>query len=406
VTSSTSPSRLSFARRLSFAKTGKGGHHEIPTRTEQRDQGLQIPVEHFDQSSAQELQILDPTEQDRRRHQGAGPIGSTAGISDNPVLDSRQSPRVRLVPNSEYLLGEGRHASVYLSSYIPRHLHQTADAWKLCAAKRVLPDRDSQLAGLGEAFILSKLNAPPPTSSLRSFAPRGSRFVIDLYGVRDERDGVESMGTEDQTARRKKAWNDANSAASLGLGRPLNSASSHSNLRASSEVVTASSLPQRRSLRRKKSFEPSNLSPPIGSPSIESPGHEYFPMPRSVTNVERKGPRYSAPGGLAPPPTIGSVSADSRTAAGTRIPSGTSTSTVSDGTARESKPSTPRIILLLEYAPYGHVLTFAQSYPERMGRKRWLDWAKQLVAAVAWSHERGVLHSDIKPQNVLVGDRY
>jgi serine/threonine protein kinase len=41
-----------------------------------------------------------------------------------------------------------------------------------------------------------------------------------------------------------------------------------------------------------------------------------------------------------------------------------------------------------------------------MGRKRWLDWAKQLVAAVAWSHERGVLHSDIKPQNVLVGDRY
>lgn len=394
VISSSSPLTAPVARRLSYG-----------TDEKDFDKGLQISVNHHDQSQVPDMHDLDPTEQDRRRHQGAGPLGVTAGISDNPVLDSRQSPRVRLIPNSDYLLGEGRHASVYVSSFLPRDVTSPSKAWKLCAAKRISPDRESQLAGLGEAFILSKLNAPPQPSTSRSFAARGSQFIIDLYGVRDERDGIESMGSvgsEDQTARRRKAWNEASSAASLGLGRPLGPTASHTDLRAASELISASNLPHRRSLRRKKSFEPSNLSPPIGSPSVDQHGVEYFPLPRqaALLDRDRKGPRHSAPGGLAPPSVVTSPPHDSRAGAASRVPSGTST--VSDSTARSPRPTSPRIILLLEYAPYGHALAFAQAYPERMGKKRWLSWARELVAAVAWAHERGVLHSDIKPQNVLV----
>jgi serine/threonine protein kinase len=37
-----------------------------------------------------------------------------------------------------------------------------------------------------------------------------------------------------------------------------------------------------------------------------------------------------------------------------------------------------------------------------MNRKRWLQWSRELVAAVALCHDRGVLHADIKPQNIMV----
>ncbi|KAL8280297.1 hypothetical protein RQP46_007214 [Phenoliferia psychrophenolica] len=37
-----------------------------------------------------------------------------------------------------------------------------------------------------------------------------------------------------------------------------------------------------------------------------------------------------------------------------------------------------------------------------MGRERWRKWALELAGAVAWAHSRGVLHADIKPQNVLI----
>jgi len=44
----------------------------------------------------------------------------TAGHSSNPLLDIRQAPSLRMSATSPYLLGEGRHASVYLASFTPR----------------------------------------------------------------------------------------------------------------------------------------------------------------------------------------------------------------------------------------------------------------------------------------------
>lgn len=375
------------ARRLSFGRDSEFG--------------LQISTQQLDLSAYTPPDELDSAEQARRRHQGTGPLAPTAGISDNPVLDSRQSPRLRLVPISEYLLGEGRHASVYLASFVARN-SLSPDQWTLCAAKRVLPDRKSQLAGLGEAFILSKLAKPTHPLRPESLAARGSPFILRLYGVRDERDGVETTGEVDSSTRRRKAWSDATSAASLGLGRPFGS-TSQTDLRTASEASSSKlKLPHRRSLRRKKSFEPSNLSPPIGSPSTDGKDIEYFgvladplPLSRDVLllkhqEVQRsKGPRRSAPGYMVSVDALASAQAQSNPVASTA--------------STQVPPSdSPRIILMLEYAAYGHALDFAKRYPERMGKKRWLSWAKSIVAAVAWAHERGVLHADIKPQNILV----
>lgn len=333
------------------------------------------------------------------------------GISDNPVLDLRQSPRLRLVPAREYLLGEGRHANVYLASFLPRPSSLLPPAWTLCAAKRIFPDRESQLAALGEAFILSKLSAQMPPFPSDSLAERGSQFILGLHGVKDERDGVEMVGEEDYATRRKKAWEDASAAGGLGLGRPSNWTSS-TDLRVCSDmsaISAAAKLPHRRSLRRQHSFTPSDLSPLLGSPSIDkgseffasfpqgSPEDPYTPHPRPQQLVElqrssrRKGPRHSEPSPAPPRPDLLAVE-DHR-----QVPS---SSTVKPPPLIPD--DSPRMILLLEYCPLGHTLSFAKMYPERMGKRRWIEWARQLVSAVAWAHERGVLHADIKPQNVLV----
>ncbi|ORY89601.1 kinase-like domain-containing protein [Leucosporidium creatinivorum] len=357
------------------------------------------------------------------RSGGAAASSSSAhgpGISDNPVLDLRQSPRLRLIPAREYLLGEGRHAIVYLGSFIPRPSSPLPPTWTLCAAKRIFADRESQLAGLGEAFILSKLaSAQVPPFPLGSLAERGSQFILRLYGVKDERDGVEMVGEEDPVTRRKKAWEDASAGGGLGLGRPSNWASS-TDLRAFSEMAATSAaakIPHRRSLRRQHSFTPSDLSPLIGSPSVEN-GEEFFasfphgedplatphPQPQQLVELQqssrKKGPRHSEP----PPAPLRSdffaVDDHRHSTTTSRLPSGSPPSTTKPS---PSPPDdSPRMILLLEYCPFGHALSFAKMYPERMGKRRWLEWARQLVSAVAWAHERGVLHADIKPQNVLV----
>ncbi|KAK4054108.1 hypothetical protein OIV83_001133 [Microbotryomycetes sp. JL201] len=327
------------------------------------------------------------------RARTSGSFSTTAGISDNPLLDSRRAPRLRLMPNRDYSLGEGRHATVYLASFRPpsssandNDSTSVGPPWKLCAAKRVFPDRESQVAGLGEAFILAKLATPTHALRAESLAARGSPHIVGLYGVRDERDGVESAVEDDRRSRQPS------SELARTLGRPLAS-SSHSDLRASSstnaaDVMTAAKKTkwlQRRSLRRKSSFTPCQLSPPIGSPSVESAGDFFTSLQSTSSSAARESSKTSA-NSLMPAPTIVAPA----------VP--TSPSQVE----QQKTDDYPRLILLLEYCPFGHVLAFARAYPERMSKRRWLEWAKQLTAAIAWAHERNVLHADIKPQNVLI----
>jgi hypothetical protein len=65
-------------------------------------------------------------------------------------------------------------------------------------------------------------------------------------------------------------------------------------------------------------------------------------------------------------------------------------------------PAISRSTLLLEHAPLGTLDHFLRASPGLVGREMWLRWARQCSEAVAWTHEKGILHADIKPANLLV----
>jgi len=347
----------------------------------------------------------------------------TAGHSDNPLLDTRQAPTLRLSPTSNYLLGEGRHASVYLASFSPRSPSPTAanrtppSPRQLCAAKRLFPDRESQLSGLGEAFILSKLNPTPNRSATTNIVgsdnlvERGGQHILRLFGVKDERDGLElPLSTLERSDSRRSSKRFSGGGSTF-AGSPLrsttaevpsspespNSPSSPTTVGINNKVLppgrpvtkgtkettpsaTASVSPTRPSHITRKSLLPS-LAPPLSSSSAQryKSQHQSPPQQPGLT--------------LAPSPVPSSVSTQ------TFLPP---LSTTQTARIVSQPPVEPRIDLILEFCPFGNALQFARNQPERMNRKRWFQWSRELVAAIALCHERGILHADIKPQNIMV----
>ncbi|GAA5988171.1 hypothetical protein JCM10908_002093 [Rhodotorula pacifica] len=309
-------------------------------------------------------------------------LPATAGHSANPLLDTRRAPSLRLSPSPTYLLGEGRHANVYLASCVPSdatgsvHTEHVPRRRRLCAAKRLFPDRESQISGLGEAFILAKLtgNHAEPTEE-------ASRNIIRLYGVRDERDGVDppapllSSSPASSRSSQRLIYGSAQTVPSP-LGR-TNSDDKSSDA-AMQDVTTAAGAAA--AARRFGRRSARNSDTALDAQAVNSKGklsllsHALDPPLSSSRRRTGNGPQASsqsgAPavtGGLAPPFSL-----------------------------------TPRIDLLLEFSPFGHVLQFARAYPERLDKAQWFDWARQLTGAVKWAHDKNVLHADIKPQNVLI----
>ncbi|GAA5873088.1 hypothetical protein JCM16303_006935 [Sporobolomyces ruberrimus] len=331
-----------------------------------------------------------------------------AGHSDNPLLDTRQAPTLRFSPTSNYLLGEGRHASVYLASFSPRSPSPARQGpslpptRQLCAAKRLFPDRESQLSGLGEAFILSKLTTPvrstststssPPTLDRRnssdSLAERGSHHILKLYGVKDESDGLDApLSTLERSESRRSLKR--LSAGSTFAGSPLRGTTNDSPSSPDSPTTppapsTANKvLPPRQSPKENKVVPSSSPTRPP-----HSPRKSLLPSlapPLSSSSAQRYKSQHQAqtpnsPSTLAPSPLPSSI---------TTLPPPTIT-------------VEPRIDLILEFCPFGNLLQFARNQPERMNRKRFFQWAIELTAAVALCHDRGVLHADIKPQNIMI----
>lgn len=344
----------------------------------------------------------------------------------DPILDSRKGPRLRLSPTREYFLGEGRHATVFLASFIPPQSSSTAskEEWELCAAKRIFPDRASQISGLGEAFILSRL-AQVQMDAVGSFGSKAAGCILKLYGVKDERDGIESP----DAVRNRRSSQDARN--EIGLGRPGGAGGTtqflHHNplqTRSISENVQHDNsrvAPLRRQASFNSRIQFSNLVPPIGSPTLDNSG-EFTTLGdvgmeggrrEMVRREARRGPRYSEP--AAPKKEFKEASEekvevptvqDYDWEKGVSVRRGSSVKLRPAAPIADTPNSTttdpPRIILILEYCRFGDLLSFLKQYPERMGRKRWLEWAKQIVLAVGCCHERSILHADIKPQNILV----
>ena len=52
---------------------------------------------------------------------------------------------------------------------------------------------------------------------------------------------------------------------------------------------------------------------------------------------------------------------------------------------------------LMEYAPYG---SLNMKFPEN--RKKKIEWCIQFLKGLAYVHEQGLIHNDIKPSNILI----
>ncbi|PRQ76582.1 hypothetical protein AAT19DRAFT_12000 [Rhodotorula toruloides] len=322
----------------------------------------------------------------------SGILPPTAGHSSNPLLDTRQAPPLRLSPIPLYSLGEGRHATVYLASFVPQMRDGQVRAEKrrrLCAAKRLLPDRESQVSGLGEAFILAKLSQADSNSA----AAGGSRYILGLYGVRDERDGIDppaplpaSPSSASVSRRASQRWSyggAVGSGSGSGTLSPLGKetfAYGTDNAEATSREDKRRSLPLQERPKKGKARH-SDMLPGTSSPSgrLSLLSHALEPP---LTSTRRR-------------TTLGGGPATTSTTPSQSPPTSLAPSPL-------PHPASPRNDLLVEYCPFGHVLQFAKSHPERIGKRRWFEWALQISSAVEWAHEKGVLHADLKPQNVMV----
>ncbi|GAA5976034.1 hypothetical protein JCM11641_003264 [Rhodosporidiobolus odoratus] len=338
---------------------------------------------------------------------------TTAGVSNNPLLDTKSAPPLRLSPTPPYLLGEGRHASVYLASFLPRPASEgqvrVERSRRLCAAKRLQPDRESQVAGLGEAFILAKLAAPRTSARSTSSDPSttskldGSEYILGLYGVRDERDGLEEplplpliLGglSRASSVRSRKSLGRSTVAGGTaeGPGSPLRATFGGS--QASRDEPPASLASGAR--------QDDIVAGEAGrAASLHLPGNGHRPRlseplrPASAAGTHRTG--------LSVLTSLDSSSSASRRRISLTTPSSPAQCPSSPySTSAAFSALEPRISLLLEYAPHGHVLSFAKAFPERMDGRLWMRCAREMVAAVEWCHLNGVLHADIKPQNILL----
>ncbi len=138
-----------------------------------------------------------------------------------PLPPSSEDVNLRFEPSSTYLLGEGRYAKVYLAAYKrerevegrrmqgrgsrdgaevnARGNDIVGGSWRLCAAKSMSPDRDSQTMGLREAFFLGRLTGPGPMKISRALSPlrdgtdkqmrrHGADYIVKLIAVKEERE--------------------------------------------------------------------------------------------------------------------------------------------------------------------------------------------------------------------------
>ncbi|KAJ8329268.1 hypothetical protein QVD99_006538 [Batrachochytrium dendrobatidis] len=65
---------------------------------------------------------------------------------------------------------------------------------------------------------------------------------------------------------------------------------------------------------------------------------------------------------------------------------------------------TPQLILVLEYLPNGNLWDWILAHGESIGKLLWLKWARELAGALAAIHSIGIVHHDIKPHNILIGN--
>ncbi|WVQ97147.1 hypothetical protein IAU59_004257 [Kwoniella sp. CBS 9459] len=347
------------------------------------------------------------------------PPSSSGGLEgwQPPLPPSSDDVELRLIPNSTYLLGEGRYARVFLAAYkrssrsrkakgrarellsragpgsgpgslkaagnSEMEVNEDGDglvggSWKLCAAKRLAPDRESQTMGLREAFFLNRLaGGTKPnlqSSSMYSFRgikprPRAVSPLRDTYAP--PRDSASVLGTDGISEGR---------GAKIRLkSRPNGSV----------YVVKLIAVKEDRegfpSISQTHARSSSDALAETGT-STSNSGPGELRRQRSSTIITAHAP--------LPP---------SSTTELTHLSSFPSLPSLAHSVRHEhSAPALSRLVLLLEHAPLGTLDRMLRTSPQLVGRALWERWAREGAEALEWVHGKGVVHADVKPGNLLL----
>jgi serine/threonine protein kinase len=286
-----------------------------------------------------------------------------------PAIKPSDGLEVRLLTHQE--LGHGRHATVHLALYREQHearflqapqdslspprdyhkVHDESSTWKICAAKRFAAGKDSQVAGLSEALMLSKL---AKCSS-----------VLKYIGLKDERPLSRPSSSRGNSSTEASDF-DSNTQGSDGADPPSSRPSisrSHSNV----SVSTPSS--------------------PVLKPSVHN-----SPIPGLMGLQQRQQEESKA--SLRRNATVKAPKAPSQLSHG-RQPLAISTHNLND--------DAPRMLLLTEYCALGNLAVFVlQHGPNVLGKRMFFKFAIDSMTALAAVHEKNIIHGDIKPQNCMV----
>lgn len=320
-----------------------------------------------------------------------------------------------------YFLGEGRYAKVYLAAYkrkqksklkgkrggelllgragLAHHIvgggaeekkqvNEDGDGlvggdWRLCAVKRLAPDRESQTMGLREAFFLNRLMAttasPSSEQGDRPVAfPKSSGRARAVSPLRD------SFGqTPESTPSRKSRTTNGSVYITKLIAVKEDGEGSSQSLSHPAHARSASDA-----IKSQKT-KTSNGTPTRQRSSTMLPPHS----PTTTAPVDRVAAQVSV--GCAKPDIIANMSS---------FPSFPS---LAQAIRQEyAAPSLSRLVLVLEHAPLGTLDRLLRTSPQLVGKKLWGRWAREGTEALEWVHGKGVVHADIKPGNLLVCDLF
>jgi hypothetical protein len=303
---------------------------------------------------------------------------------------------LRLTQRSMYLLGEGRYATVYLASYkkdvkgkgrsrnpyLPHgpsvrvtestpkqddgeeemEVNEEGDgfvggSWRLCAAKRMAPDRQSQTMGLREAFFLNRLAATvtSPIDGLPALMRGGGYQSRRTRAVSPLRDG----------SRRES-------------GTPSNR---NGSVYVVKLVAVKEDIPPRTTAGHGRSV----------SDAVQEGSRGTIVRQRSSTMMNRLH-QNQIPSRKNDEQSISSLNSH---------PSLPSLAKAAKSEI-ETAPALSRLVLILEHAPLGTMDRFLRTSPGLVGKKMWNRWAVQTTDALSWVHGKGIVHADIKAGNLLV----
>ncbi|EIW73200.1 serine/threonine protein kinase [Tremella mesenterica] len=354
--------------------------------------------------------------------------GKGANLENGQTPQETRDGTVDLSPNKDSDTGVEIRKPTEKEEEKEREINPSGDGyiggkWKLCAAKILSPDRESQTMGLREAFFLSRLTAEtsPSTTSrklgngIRASSPLRSRFSSSISSTPSTPGTPGTPSTPDITKSTSSPFD------TLGIpGLPkvsqslrLNDPGDHSSHEETIHGRT-SHINGEKEVDNTHQFENPNKwkSPDKGKVYIikllavkedqetkQRPDKVHGRSTSDMIDLSRSPSRHRATTlqrGDPRDPRLLRLEGDNGLSSSPSMPS------LADAARNQTGHTPARLVLLLEYASLGTLDRLLRTSPDLVGRQLWERWARQGAEALEWVHGKGVAHADVKPGNILL----